>query len=73
MQFELAWYTKQTILIPCHREPMDCTRRNPLQRGMIVQVVDDIHHQLSYLSILTDACPALDGLEDLEQILIQEL
>ena len=40
--------------------------------GRMVRIVDDIHHQLNYLSILTDACPALDGLEDLEHVLTQE-
>ena len=43
-----------------------------IHRGRIVRVVDDIHHQLNYLSILTDACSALDGLEDVEYILRQE-
>ena len=52
---------------------MDSSRwKNPCQRGRMVQIVDDIHHHLDHLSILTDACPALDGLLNLEHMLKQE-
>ena len=49
---------------------MDSTS-NSMQQGRIGQTVNEVHHLLQWLRILTDACQKLDGLQKLRRILIE--